>query len=127
MMIAIYHQVILLRDGLVGVLTARKHEGKCKKQQSRKTFHNGSSISRDFEKLSLLVEFLLTDMLIKLSVYHVKFLPDADEGFDRLVEMFLLVCGRKLHADTRLAFGHYRVVETDDVDAIVEHAVGKFL
>ena len=40
------------------------------------------------------------------------------------VDVLGLVCGRHLRADPRLALGHHRIREADDVDALREHAVG---
>lgn len=42
-------------------------------------------------------------------------------------QMFLLVCGRQLHADTGLALGHHGVEKTDDVDAFVQEFAGEGL
>src|SRR3989338_4562441 len=47
-------------------------------------------------------------------------LPYHGKFFDRMFKVLLRMRGRDLHADARLALGHYGECEADDVDPLFE-------
>ena len=53
-----------------------------------------------------------------------QFFTDFYEGVDTAVELFTVVACRNLHPDTSLSFGHYRIIESRDIDTLVKQAVG---